>query len=517
MFDQTPNALASLALLLWPVVAFALVRGLGPARGVVATILGGYLLLPPGPAGFDVPLMPPLNKDTIPTLAALAAVLLLAEPRPRLLPQAAGARALLVVFFLSPWVTVLANPDPVVWGSFVLPPLQVREVVGITVMQAVIILPLLLGRALLAGEADARDLLWALLLGGLFYSLPMLLEVRLAPQLNIWIYGFFQHSFDQMMRGDGFRPIVFLYHGLWAALFATTALAAGAALLRIEAGGGRGMALAGATLWMLMVLVLCKSLAPLLYALLLLPLLLLAPVRLQLALAAAMAVVPLAYPAAKTAGLVPQDALVALAERSAPERARSLEFRLSNEDVLLARANERPLFGWGLWNRSQILQNDTGRQLTIPDGRWIIVLGVFGWVGLLASFGLLMLPALLAWQHGRGARAPDGGPSQPPPRAMAALALILAVNLVDLLPNATETPLTWLVAGALLGWAERQRQPSSHAAAEAARPAAPWPAFGGGPVLAPAPAAPVPTLAFTPFQPALRPAPARRPAFETVL
>jgi len=34
------------------------------------------------------------------------------------------------------------------------------------------------------------------------------------------------------------------------------------------------------------------------------------------------------------------------------------------------------------------------------------------------------------------------------------LALILAVNLVDLLPNATLVPLTWLIAGALLGHAE---------------------------------------------------------------
>lgn len=36
----------------------------------------------------------------------------------------------------------------------------------------------------------------------------------------------------------------------------------------------------------------------------------------------------------------------------------------------------------------------------------------------------------------------------------AGLALILAFNMIDLLPNATLTPLTWLIAGALLGYAE---------------------------------------------------------------
>ena len=36
-------------------------------------------------------------------------------------------------------------------------------------------------------------------------------------------------------------------------------------------------------------------------------------------------------------------------------------------------------------------------------------------------------------------------------RYTAGLALILAANMVDLLPNATTIPFTWLMAGALLG------------------------------------------------------------------
>jgi hypothetical protein len=34
------------------------------------------------------------------------------------------------------------------------------------------------------------------------------------------------------------------------------------------------------------------------------------------------------------------------------------------------------------------------------------------------------------------------------------MSLLLAFNVVDLLPNATLTPLTWLLSGALLGYAE---------------------------------------------------------------
>ena len=40
---------------------------------------------------------------------------------------------------------------------------------------------------------------------------------------------------------------------------------------------------------------------------------------------------------------------------------------------------------------------------------------------------------------------------------IAPLSLILAINIFDMLPNATLTPLTWMVAGALTGYAEQLR------------------------------------------------------------
>ena len=40
---------------------------------------------------------------------------------------------------------------------------------------------------------------------------------------------------------------------------------------------------------------------------------------------------------------------------------------------------------------------------------------------------------------------------------LGALALIIAINMIDLLPNASLSPWTWLLAGALLGRAEALR------------------------------------------------------------
>jgi hypothetical protein len=77
------------------------------------------------------------------------------------------------------------------------------------------------------------------------------------------------------------------------------------------------------------------------------------------------------------------------------------------------------------------------------------VLGIFGWAGWLGIFGLLLSPIVLMW--GRLSRVPLQDVS---PYVMG-MGLLLAINVFDLLPNATLTPMTWMIAGALVGYAER--------------------------------------------------------------
>ena len=206
-----------------------------------------------------------------------------------------------------------------------------------------------------------------------------------------------------------------------------------------------------AAAWMLGMLVLCKSLASLIYGLVLAPVVLLASIRTQLRVAALLATLALAYPLAVVAHLMPEDRIMELASRAGPERTGSLQFRFDNEALLIARAQEKPFFGWGQWGRNQIFDGTSGMMTTVTDGRWIIVLGIFGWVGLVAEFGLLALPIIMAWW--RIERAGDG---LGPPRVLASCALILGINMIDLIPNATLTPLTMLFAGAIMGWVERQ-------------------------------------------------------------
>ncbi len=442
-----PNALASLALVIYPAVVVWLFVRLPRGRALLASLILGYLFLPPAPAGFDFPLMPPLTKQTIPGLAALFTCLVMFRGELRFLPENNTARALVLLFIFSPFGTVLTNMDPVHFGGFTLPALQLREAVAQCINQALLMSPMLLARNFLRTDDDIRDLLWAMLLAGLVYSLPMLLEVRLSPQLNIWIYGYFQHSFEQMIRGDGFRPIVFLYHGLWAAFLAMTGVLSAITIARSDHSRRALLwwAMAG---YMALVLILCKSLASLLYAAAFAPVLIFLSSRMQFRVAMLLACLVLAYPVIKTLNIIPEAEILAYAETIDEDRANSLRFRLDNENILLERAMERPVFGWGSWGRNQIYDGTTGEIMTTTDGRWIITIGVYGWAGFLAEFGLLTLPILLVWW-----RASQVGRDIPP--WVGGAVLILAINVIDMVPNATLTPMSWLFAGALLGYSEQ--------------------------------------------------------------
>ena len=453
------NPIAYLMLAIWPVVCLALFRTQKVERALIWSILGGYLFLPPL-TEFNLPLVPAMDKISIPNLSVLLIMLFAMRQKVNLLPDSRVARLLVFGLILCAVPTTLTNTDPIIFEILrnadpilfmvdQLPGQSVRDIGSVLIAQVLTLVPFLLARQFLSSEDGLREILLALMVGALIYSVPSLIEIRLSPQINVWVYGFFQHSFEQMMRAGGFRPIVFLPHGLWLALFVCTGLLAAAALTRSAPPLERWRVFL-LTAYLGVLLVLCKSLASLAYGAVLTPIILFAPIRWQIRLAALFAFIAVAYPMLRNFQLVPLEAILAQAEAISPERAQSLGYRFNNEEQLLARAAEKPLFGWGGWGRSLIRHPETGEILSIPDGRWIIIFGTFGWLGYICEMGLLALPLLLMWIYVRRNRDADVSPYVAP------LCLILGITMMDMLLNATLTPLTWLTAGAVLGHAEKR-------------------------------------------------------------
>ena len=444
---QSPNIIAYVVLALWPVVAWQLWKRYEPGVALIWTVLGGYLLLPPLTA-FNFPVIPDLDKVSIPNLMALVCALWLLKDKISFIPRAWLGKLLIVAYVLSPFGTVLTNGDPLVFQQATIKGMRIYDSLAAISYQMIALMPFFLARRYLGSPEGARAIVAALVAAGLVYSLPMIVEAVMSPQINVWVYGFFQHDFWQTVRYGGYRPVVFLPHGLWVAFFAFMALAAALVTLRNVPAEARPKA-ALVVIYLAAMLVLCRSAGPILYALVLAPLILLMPPRWQLMLAAVMAMVVIAYPVLRGAHLVPVDQILDFANGLSPDRAFSLRFRIENEEILLARAQERPWFGWGGYGRSFTHDPVNGKALNIADGAWVILMGQYGWVGYITEFGLTALPLLLlareALRQGKAMLSPWTG----------AVALILGANMMDLLPNATHIPFTWLMAGALLGEAER--------------------------------------------------------------
>lgn len=438
------------ALIIWPVVSIVLYRKMALPTALCMTIIGGYLLLP-SVTSLDLPLLPPLNKTSIPTLTALFLTAIALKKQTHAYPVLPGwiPRSPLVLILFGFLVigavgTAMTNRDLLFYGPRVLPGLRIYDVFSILLEAMVLVLPLLLARRVLASPQAQRVFLTTLVISATIYCLPALYEVRMSPQLHHDIYGFFPSSFVQAMRSGGFRPSVFLNHGLALAIFMGLALIAAVGLYRTAQGPSRSRWLGAAAL-IFITLALSKSLGALMIALVFIPIVLFLSRRAQLMFAVCIAGIVMLYPMLRMANLVPVDQFVAFAESISPERAQSLTFRVLNENALLEKARERPVFGWGGWSRNLIF-NEQGHILSVTDGAWIIAFGQGGWLGYLPVFGLLCW-SIVALFLGR---LKDLDPTS------ALLALILAAKLIDLLPNAGLAPMHWLIAGALLGRLELQ-------------------------------------------------------------
>jgi hypothetical protein len=465
---MTANYFAYFMVYAWPLVVFYLLHRYPLDKAVILSVVCGYLLLPTSP-DINFPLLPTINKQLVPSLAVLlfsASIVsqqrkahfravnrkhLVQVPLPQVqqgwLPRSRVGIALIGLMGMSTVYTVITNLEPIfITEEMSLPANTYYDVFATLMNIGVLLLPFLLGRRFLATSESHNVLLKIIAIAGLCYTIPAVIEIRLSPQLNVWIYGYFPHSFAQHVRAGGYRPLVFLEHGLQLGIFFTMATLACLSIWKRLSGQANikydpSLKWFFLVCWIVIVSLLSKTLGAFALMLILAPVVLwMAPKR-QMMIAGVLAAIVLVYPMLRSADLVPVERIEQAVQSISTERAKSLTFRFTNEDLLLARAAEKPIAGWGSWGRSRIF-NEFGKDISATDGMWVIIFGQGGWARYIATFGLLTLPLILmSAQYSKLNVKPE----------TAILALMLAANLVDLLPNSSLTPVTWLIAGALLG------------------------------------------------------------------
>ena len=276
-------------------------------------------------------------------------------------------------------------------------------------------LPYFLGRWYITTPSAIRDLSIVIVGATMLYGGLMLMEMRTFPKMNLWVYGWQVQKGREVFRLGGYRPVVFLPNGLATSIWECMAMVVAWGLYHSRAvqrvlnvpivfvAGGltvlAALTRSGGAIGIGIV-----SLSALLaYRFL----------RVRWAATAVASTVAIYIATGIVGSSVPiRDYASRVAELVYPDRAFSLKVRFDNEALLADRAQQKPVFGWGGWGDWRAVDVDLVREVTgqsrgvVTDGFWIIVFGTRGIAGVIATFGIMIVPGLLAIGAVRRLRAP---------------------------------------------------------------------------------------------------------------
>lgn len=440
-----------LLMLAWVPLSLVLFMVLRPRHAVLTSYIGAWLFLSPK-AGIVINILPDLSKITVSSFAVVLGVMLFDAPRlftfkPRWfdLPMLAWCLAP----FMSSIINGLGYWDGL---SAVLENLALFGV------------PYFVGRVYFNDWEGFRELAIAIFLGGVVYVPLCLFEIKMSPQLHAMVYGSHQHSFDQTFRFGGYRPMVFMQHGLAVGFWMTAASLVGVWLL--VSGAMRtvlGVPMLLIVPVLLVTTVLCKSAAGIGFLFMgLAALFAIKWTKTAIPLYCLIAVAP-TYMVLRTTGQVTGESAVALATSIfGAERAKSIEYRLHAENVYSQHALKRPLFGYGRWDPNNlrrapwmVFNEETGRKEAVVDGMWLLTFAVNGLAGLVTFTASVLLPPLLL----RG-RVPPGWWAHPTAAPAAACAVLLTLHMADNLLNAMVNPIFIVAIGGLSVVGSRHGRPA---------------------------------------------------------
>lgn len=443
--------------LAWIPISLVLFALLPPRRAVLAAYLGAWLFLPMK-AGLVIPILPDIDKVTASSLAVCLGVMLFDTPR--------------LFTFRFRWFDL-----PMLWWcttpfmSSITNGLGAWDGASAVIEQVALFgFPYFIGRIYFNDWEGFRDLAIGIFLGGVIYIPLCLFEIRFSPQLHKMIYGYYQHSFAQTIRAGGFRPMVFMQHGLAVGFWMTAASLMGVWLM--VSGSLKqiwGIPMIVIVPILIVTTILCKSAAGVLFLFIGVAALFgVKWTRTALPIYCLVAIAPL-YMFLRTTGIVDGTWLLETAtEVWGPERAQSLETRIKSENALTANAMKKWKFGYGRWDPNSKngpawmpRNEETGKKMAIPDGMWVITMGVDGLSGVCALTLSILMPVLLL-----RTRVPPRWWAHPMAAPAAACAVLLTLHMADNLLNAMINPIFICCIGGLcvLGTQQRQPQPRGYAA-----------------------------------------------------
>ena len=316
-------------------------------------------------------------------------------------------------------------------------------------------LPYFLGRIYFNNLKGLNQLAKNIFISGLIYMPLCLYEIRMSPQLHKMVYGYFAHSFAQTIRYGGYRPMVFMIHGLQVGMWMMSVTLIGIWLWQAKV---LKKVWSIPITWLVSALVitfiLIKSTGAYLYIIYGVFILFIAKkFRRSFPLVILIMVLSIYLFFASTGNVsvdIAEPVLSAISNNISEERAQSLEFRLQHEEPLIEKALERPIFGWGGWGRNRVYDYNWEGVLvdtSKTDSLWIITYGTTGIVGLVSLYTTFFLPVLVFATK----RYPPKFWFHPQVASAASLVVVITLYMLDNTLKAMIKPIFVLICGGVTG------------------------------------------------------------------
>jgi hypothetical protein len=419
-------------LVLWIPIAIALFYWWPARRALIIGVLAATMFLPMGVVELH---LIPGDKVVFTNLGLLIAALLM-DPRPILAIRPRWVDLPMLLVWVLPGASAIANERDA-YTAF-------ADVLSAFCMLGA---PYVLGRAYITDLRALWHMAYGMFIGALIYAPGCIFEFIMSPKLHLLVYGFHPHPiWSQSLRWSGYRPTMFMQHGLMVGTFMC-----GAAMIGIWLWYSKAMFkhVWGIRTWMCVlfltvIAVFCKSTGSLALLIVSLAVLLSARYLRTGLLIYALAAVPMTYILLRTAGeWNGEDAVAFVTKHVSAEAGGSIKTRFENEGLLLNRAMHKPWLGWGRGG-DFLVRDEANNVRSIADGMWVIALGSGGVLGLVALFAALLVPALVVvW------RFPARTWNQPNMAAPAALAVFMITYAIDCLMNAMINPVYLVALGGL--------------------------------------------------------------------
>jgi len=411
----------------WIPLTIFLFRRFTPQKAVLISVIGGVLFLPV--TSYDLPMIE-YNKITAISISLACGMIFSRKITEQTFRPSMIDMPIFIWCIITPFISILANG----LGPYN----AVADVLQISLMWGVFYMA---GRVYFYDKDTLRLLCKGIIIGGIIYIPLVFFEIRMSPQLSNIVYGFFPHSWFQHIRYGGYRPIVFMNHGLMVAMWMASTYTVSLWLFGTrEITKIKKIPMTLPVILLLLSTILCKSANGWVY-------LSLGTVgyyfyikrKSKIIFKLIILAIPIYIILRITAILPSETILYYLSTIFDAHRIESLAVRLFQEELFGRRALESPLWGWGWANRAWPMDPFTGEPaVQMIDSLYLVVFSLKGYIGLVSIYTVLLLGP---WKIMKSSIDSVDA---------IVLSIIVIFFAIDSLMNGMINPVYFLTAGALI-------------------------------------------------------------------